>query len=72
MKLTEKMILMCVLSFLTGCATNEHSSSCIGWLPIYLNRQDLNAISTDLARDILKHNKQGEHLCGWQHDQKNN
>ncbi|MBB4076552.1 hypothetical protein GGR08_000852 [Bartonella fuyuanensis] len=48
---------------------NERTS-CIGWLPIYLNRQDINVISPDLARDILKHNEQGERLCGWKHNQK--
>ncbi|WP_455480558.1 hypothetical protein V3564_05385 [Bartonella sp. B12(2025)] len=71
MKLIKKVTLMCVLISLTGCATNEHSS-CVGWLPIYLDKQDLNVISSRLARDILKHNKQGEHLCGWEHGQKRN
>nr|WP_113760676.1 hypothetical protein [Bartonella washoeensis] len=61
-------MLVCVLSFLTGCATNERTS-CLGWLPIYLNHQDLNVISPNLARDILKHNKQGERLCGWKREQ---
>nr|WP_144756053.1 hypothetical protein [Bartonella saheliensis] len=69
MKLTRKVILMCAISFLTGCATNERTS-CIGWLPIYLNRQDINAISPNLARDILKHNEQGERLCGWEDTRK--
>ncbi|WP_081489766.1 hypothetical protein [Candidatus Bartonella washoeensis] len=68
MKLTKKVMLVCVLSFLTGCATNERTS-CLGWLPIYLNHQDLNVISPNLARDILKHNKQGERLCGWKREQ---
>ncbi|QUG72490.1 hypothetical protein FOL54_06050 [Bartonella quintana] len=71
MKLTKKVILMCVLNSLTGCAINE-PSSCGGWLPIYLNRKDLNIISTNLAREILKHNKQGERLCGWEHGEKKN
>ncbi|WP_083871966.1 hypothetical protein [Bartonella rattaustraliani] len=66
MKLIKKMILMCVLSFLTGCAINK-STSCVGWLPIYLEKQDLHVISSNLAREILKHNKQGEYLCGWKH-----
>ncbi|CAK00769.1 hypothetical protein [Bartonella tribocorum] len=69
MKLTRKVMLMCAISFLTGCATNERTS-CIGWLPIYLNRQDINVISPNLARDILKHNEQGERLCGWKHTRK--
>ncbi len=62
-------MLMCALSFLAGCATNERTS-CIGWLPIYLNRQDINVISPNLARDILKHNEQGERLCGWRDKRK--
>nr|WP_035007831.1 hypothetical protein [Bartonella washoeensis] len=66
MKLTKKVMLMCVLSSLSGCVTNEHSS-CVGWLPIYLSQQDLNTISPHLAREILKHNKQGERLCRWKH-----
>ncbi|MET3560719.1 hypothetical protein ABID39_001428 [Bartonella japonica] len=60
---------MCVLSFLAGCAANR-VVSCVGWLPIYLDRQDIEAISPNLAREILKHNKQGAHLCGWQDGQK--
>ncbi|UTO28679.1 hypothetical protein [Bartonella harrusi] len=67
MKLIKKVILMCVLISLTGCATNKVASSCVGWLPIYLESQDLNSISSNLAREILKHNKQGEYLCGWKH-----
>ncbi|PIT68755.1 hypothetical protein CEV08_07390 [Bartonella tribocorum] len=69
MKLTKKVMLMCAISFLTGCATSERTS-CIGWLPIYLNRQDINVISPNLARDILKHNEQGERLCGWKNTRK--
>ncbi|WP_208541845.1 hypothetical protein, partial [Bartonella capreoli] len=60
----KKVMLMCVLLSLTGCATNKYSSSCVDWLPIYLKQQDLNTISSNLAREILKHNKQGEYLCG--------
>ncbi|USP01761.1 hypothetical protein LBE40_02900 [Bartonella taylorii] len=67
MKLIKKVMLMCVLLSLTGCATNKYVSSCVGWLPIYLKQQDLNTISSNLAREILKHNKQGEHVCGWKH-----
>ncbi len=63
------MMLMSALSFLTGCATNERTS-CIGWLPSYLNRQDINMINPNSARDILKHNEQGERLCGWRHKRK--
>ncbi|ALE02844.1 hypothetical protein PU02_0030 [Bartonella ancashensis] len=58
-----------MLIFLNGCATNEQTS-CIGWLPIYLERQDLDMMSPNLARDLLKHNKQGEDMCGWQHGKK--
>nr|WP_083832829.1 hypothetical protein [Bartonella melophagi] len=66
MRLTKNTMMMCVLLFLTGCARNEYTS-CLGWMPIYLERQDLNAISSNLARELLKHNKQGEILCGWRH-----
>nr|WP_082250718.1 hypothetical protein [Bartonella henselae] len=69
MRLIRKVMLMCVLISLTGCVTNE-PVSCIGWLPIYLDRQDVSMISQNLARDILKHNKQGERLCGWRNDKK--
>ncbi|WP_375706089.1 hypothetical protein, partial [Bartonella sp. AA2SXKL] len=65
-KLIKKVMLMCVLLSLTGCATNKYVS-CVGWLPIYLERQDVNVISSNLAREILKHNKQGERMCGWKH-----
>ncbi|WP_035009075.1 hypothetical protein [Bartonella vinsonii] len=67
MKLIRKVMMMCVLLSLTGCATNKIASSCVGWIPIYLSQQDLNVISSTLARDLLKHNKQGERLCGWKH-----
>ncbi len=39
----------------------------MGWMPIYLEQKDLTNISSHLAREILKHNKQGEGLCGWKH-----
>ncbi|WP_375703696.1 hypothetical protein [Bartonella sp. AD13SXNS] len=67
MKLIKKVILMYVLLSLVGCATNKYASSCVGWLPIYLERQDIDVISSNLAREILKHNKQGERVCGWKH-----
>ncbi|WP_273718920.1 MULTISPECIES: hypothetical protein [Bartonella] len=69
MKLIKKVILMCAPLLLTGCAikTINEPSSCVGWLPIYLDQKDLKNISSNLARDILKHNKQGEGLCGWKH-----
>lgn len=63
MKLTD------VINFLTACATNKQAF-CMEWLPIYLNRQDINVISPNLAKDILKHNKQGERLCAWKLGQK--
>ncbi|WP_254493439.1 hypothetical protein [Bartonella sp. B1099] len=66
MKLTKKLMLMCALLSLVGCATNKYVS-CVGWLPIYLNKRDVNVISSSLARDILKHNTLGERLCGWKH-----
>ncbi|ALE04156.1 hypothetical protein [Bartonella ancashensis] len=69
MRLTEKVMLMYVLIFLNGCATNERAF-CTGWLPIYLERYDLDMIGPNLARDLLKHNKQGEHMCDWQHGKK--
>ncbi|WP_142416268.1 hypothetical protein [Bartonella massiliensis] len=66
MKLIKKMTLMCVLLFLVGCTTNKYVS-CVGWLPIYLNKRDVDVISSSLARNILKHNTLGERLCGWKH-----
>ncbi|MCZ2158650.1 hypothetical protein NPX99_05080 [Bartonella sp. 220] len=63
MTLIKKVMLMCVLISLTGCATNKVAYSCVGWLPIYLESQDLNTISSNLAREILKHNMQDEYLC---------
>ncbi|WP_273758896.1 hypothetical protein [Bartonella sp. AU55XJBT] len=70
MKLIKKVMLMCVLLSLTGCVTHKYASSCIGWLPIYLDKRDVKVISSNLAREILKHNKQGERLCGWEHGKK--
>nr|WP_081585550.1 hypothetical protein [Bartonella senegalensis] len=69
MKLIKKVIVVCALLFLVGCATNR-SVSCVGWLPIYLDKQDIEVISPNLARDILKHNQQGAQVCGWRHDKK--
>ncbi|MDD9332275.1 MAG: hypothetical protein PV354_00995 [Bartonella sp.] len=69
MKLIRKVMPMCVLLFLSGCAINEYAS-CIGWSPIYLERNDITVISPNLARQILKHNKQGVHVCGWKQVQK--
>nr|WP_034990088.1 MULTISPECIES: hypothetical protein [Bartonella] len=70
MKLIRNMTMIYVLLFLTGCATNKYTS-CVGWLPIYLDRKDLNAISSNLARDILKHNEHGKQLCEWKPVNKN-
>ncbi len=67
MKLIKKVMLMCVLLSLIDCATNKYAFSCVGWLPVYLSRQDLNTISSNLGRELLKHNKQGQRLCGWKH-----
>nr|WP_144755065.1 hypothetical protein [Bartonella saheliensis] len=67
MKLIRKVMLVFVLLCLVGCAVNRRVS-CVGWLPIYLDKQDLNAISPNLARDILKHNQQGARSCGWQNE----
>ncbi len=69
MKLIKKVMLIYALLLLTGCAikTINEPFSCVGWMPIYLDKKDLNIISSNLARDILKHNKQGEHMCGWKH-----
>nr|WP_081585565.1 hypothetical protein [Bartonella senegalensis] len=66
MKLIKKVMLMCVVSSLVGCGTNKYVS-CVGWLPIYLNKRDVNVISSSLARDILKHNTLDKRLCGWKH-----
>nr|WP_246468224.1 hypothetical protein [Bartonella capreoli] len=65
MKLIKNVMMIYVLLSLTGCATNKYPSSCLGWLPIYLDKQDLNTISPNLARDILKHNEHGKQLCEW-------
>nr|WP_078689432.1 hypothetical protein [Bartonella schoenbuchensis] len=64
MKLTRKVMWIYALIFLNGCARNEYVS-CIGWMPIYLGRQDYDGISSGLARDILKHNENGKRSCGW-------
>nr|WP_081632697.1 hypothetical protein [Bartonella bovis] len=64
MKLTRKVMLMYVLIFLSGCVRNEYTS-CLGWMPMYLDLQDYEGISSGLARDILKHNEYGKRSCGW-------
>nr|WP_083868421.1 hypothetical protein [Bartonella queenslandensis] len=69
MKLIKKVIVVCVVLCLVGCGINR-GVSCVGWLPIYLDREDIEVISRQLARDILKHNKQGAHLCGWHNGEK--
>lgn len=63
-------MLMCVLLSLTGCVTHKYVSFCVGWLPIYLDKRDVDVISLNLAKEILKHNKQGERLCRWEHGKK--
>lgn len=58
---------MLSLSFLSGCANSsmKHAALCYGWQPIYITIDDLRSMSDSLARDILKHNRQGQTLCGW-------
>ncbi|USP03202.1 hypothetical protein LAJ60_01800 [Bartonella taylorii] len=68
MKLIEKVMLVCTLNFLAGCVANR-SVSCGGWLPIYLDMQDVEVTRYYLARDILKRNKQRAHLCDWKDGQ---
>ncbi|WP_455479924.1 hypothetical protein V4B17_02535 [Bartonella sp. B23] len=70
MRLTRKVILMCVLILSSGYLTNG-CAACVGWIQIYLEKQYATAISSNLARDILKHNQQGERLCRWKHGKKN-
>nr|WP_026088008.1 hypothetical protein [Bartonella rattimassiliensis] len=67
MKLIKKVIVVFVLPLLVGCGASR-SVTCEGWLPIYLDTQDVDVISSHLARDILKHNQQGARLCGWQNE----
>nr|WP_078674261.1 hypothetical protein [Bartonella elizabethae] len=67
MKLIKKVMPMCALLLFTGCAIKTINEPCVGWMPIYLEQKDLTNISSNLAREILKHNKQGEGLCGWKH-----
>ncbi|WP_144756306.1 hypothetical protein, partial [Bartonella saheliensis] len=64
MKLIKKVMVVFGLLCLVGCGTNR-SVSCVGWLPIYLDKRDVLVISSNLARDILKHNQQGARSCGW-------
>nr|CBI79664.1 conserved hypothetical protein [Bartonella sp. AR 15-3] len=35
-----------------------------------MERNDITVISPTLARQILKHNKQSAHVCGWRGVQK--
>nr|WP_246787175.1 hypothetical protein [Bartonella taylorii] len=61
-------MLVCTLNFLAGCVANRFVS-CGGWLPIYLDMQDVAVTRYYLARNILKHNKQRAHLCDWKDSQ---
>lgn len=52
---------MRALIFLTECVTNE-DVFCVGWLQVYLDRQDHNEINLSLTRDIFKYDENEEYL----------
>lgn len=58
------MMMLFALTFITGCAS-KNNFSCYGWAPIYLSEHDVDVISEELARDILKHNEYGRKTCSW-------
>lgn len=55
-----------ILSFLPlafGCAPQP--DACAGWAPIRPEAADVDAVSDELALQILQHNEHGARACGW-------
>lgn len=67
--LSIKIIVFTSVLFLSGCMfitrADVRSIHCAGWAAIYLTDHDLHAISKDLARQLLRHNKFGAKACHW-------
>ncbi len=60
------MSVVLVMSCLAGCApAREHAEICTGWQPIRPAAADTEAISGDLARQIIAHNRFGQNICRW-------
>jgi hypothetical protein len=57
--------MMCGLSLIAGCATTTGPASCDGFKPIRPQAGDVGAVSPDLARQIVAHNRFGEARCRW-------
>ncbi|WP_146023820.1 hypothetical protein [Bartonella bovis] len=60
-EIKRRVMLMRALIFLTECVTNE-DVFCVGWLQVYLDRQDHNEINLSLTRDIFKYDENEEYL----------
>jgi hypothetical protein len=57
---------MCVLTLISGCASATGAgNACDGWRAIRPEALDVSAVSPELARQIVAHNRFGESRCGW-------
>ena len=60
-----KALMLCVLILLiSGCAVRP-VNECLIFAPIYLEPEDVTAVSDPLARQLLEHNETGAAVCGW-------
>lgn len=57
------LMLMCVMSFVTGCATT--ADWCSSNRPIRPTAEEVETMSGGAARQLLEHNRTGAKVCGW-------
>lgn len=66
---TKFLIALCLLCFLSGCMLVTKAElrqiHCAGWSAIYIDEDDYDRLSSDLARKLLRHNRFGEKSCNW-------
>jgi hypothetical protein len=62
MRLRQRLTLLCAAIWVAGCVQTK---DCDWAEPIKPTANDVQVISTGLARDILTHNEKGAAICGW-------
>ncbi|RVG70921.1 hypothetical protein CN222_01935 [Sinorhizobium meliloti] len=57
------LMMLFVMSYVAGCATT--TDWCASNRPIRSTAEDVEAMSSGTARQILEHNRTGAKICGW-------
>ncbi|TCA17383.1 hypothetical protein E0H68_06305 [Rhizobium leguminosarum bv. viciae] len=63
MRFRSCLMLLFVMSFVAGCATTP--DWCASNRALRPTAEDVETISSGMARQILEHNRMGAKACGW-------